>query len=187
MIIDSNFYFKVTFWPVSFGWYRALSFCVVSDVSKDISYLHLFFITVHFADNMMIQGTISYTDACLHSHTHTYNETCSLWMRRYLNMKITLGDIAGLLNAAFFLICRIELVQSGFSCIGISPLNHIIFIDLNFSASLIGHQQKQENSDFTYKKQLEEQGKLAEEKKKQAIITRRLRESDQKKGTNENE
>ncbi|KAG5873390.1 hypothetical protein JTB14_022962 [Gonioctena quinquepunctata] len=71
-----------------------------------------------------------------------YNEACSLWMRKYSNVKITLKYISGLVNTAFSRICRMELAQSGFFCTGISPLNGNVFSDIDFSASLIGNRPR---------------------------------------------
>lgn len=68
---------------------------------------------------------------------NAYNEACGFWMRKYPNMKITLKDIAGLVNSAFSRICRMELAQSGFECTGIYPLNRNVFSDLDFAGSLI--------------------------------------------------
>lgn len=68
---------------------------------------------------------------------NAYNEACALWMRKYPNLKISLKDIASLVNVAFSRICRMELAQSGFKCTGIHPFNRDVFSDLDFSASLI--------------------------------------------------
>ncbi|KAG8237553.1 hypothetical protein J437_LFUL017403 [Ladona fulva] len=68
---------------------------------------------------------------------NAYNEACGFWMRKYPNMKITLKDIAGLVNSAFSRICRMELAQSGLECTGIYPLNRNVFSDLDFAGSLI--------------------------------------------------
>lgn len=75
-----------------------------------------------------------------------YNEACALWMRKYPNMKISLKDIAGLVNIAFSRICRMELAQSGFKCTGICPLNRNVFCDLDFAASLCNQSQEVEES-----------------------------------------
>lgn len=77
---------------------------------------------------------------------NAYNETCALWMRKYPNMKISLKDIAGLVNTAFSRICRMELAQSGFSCTGIYPLNRNVFCDLDFAASLYNQSQEVEET-----------------------------------------
>lgn len=69
---------------------------------------------------------------------NAYHEACSLWMRKYPNIKISLRDIASLVNTAFSKICRMELAKSGFKCSGIYPLNRNIFSDLDFAASLAG-------------------------------------------------
>ena len=63
---------------------------------------------------------------------NAYNEACSLWMRKYSNLKISLRDICGLVGSAFTKVCRMELAQSGFACTGIYPLNPQIFSDLDF-------------------------------------------------------
>lgn len=78
---------------------------------------------------------------------NAYNEACGLWMRKYPNMKISLKDIAGLVNSAFSRICRMELAQSGFSCTGIHPLNRNVFTDIDFAAALGG--QLCQNSETT--------------------------------------
>lgn len=67
---------------------------------------------------------------------NAYNEACSMWMRKYPNIKIALKDIAGLVNTAFSKICRMEIAQSGFKCTGIHPLNPNIFSDLDYAPSL---------------------------------------------------
>lgn len=54
-----------------------------------------------------------------------YNEACSTWMRKYCPLKITLKDIAGLVNTTFSAICRMELAQSAFKCTGLHPITEI--------------------------------------------------------------
>lgn len=66
---------------------------------------------------------------------NAYHEACSLWMRQYPNIKISLKDIAGLVGVAFSKICRMELAKSGFACTGIFPLNPNIFSDSDFAPS----------------------------------------------------
>ena len=66
---------------------------------------------------------------------NAYHEACSLWMRQYPNIKISLKDIAGLVGVAFSKICRMELAKSGFACAGIFPLNPNVFSDLDFAPS----------------------------------------------------
>lgn len=66
---------------------------------------------------------------------NAYHEACSLWMRQYPNIKISLRDVAGLVGTAFSKICRMELAKSGFTCTGIFPLNPNVFSDLDFAPS----------------------------------------------------
>ena len=64
-----------------------------------------------------------------------YNEACSTWLRKYSPLKISLKDVAGLVNIAFSTICRMELARSAFKCTGLHPLNKNIFTDLYFIGS----------------------------------------------------
>ncbi|KAJ8896958.1 hypothetical protein PR048_002304 [Dryococelus australis] len=66
---------------------------------------------------------------------NAFSEACSMRMRKYPQLKISLKDIAGLVNCALTKVCRMELAQSAFLCTGIYPLNHSIFTNMDFHAS----------------------------------------------------
>ncbi|GFS56392.1 uncharacterized protein NPIL_124721 [Nephila pilipes] len=63
------------------------------------------------------------------SFKKAFYEACSFWMRKYPYMKISLKDIASLLNIAFSRKWRVKLAQPGFKYNDICRLNHIIFGD----------------------------------------------------------
>lgn len=55
---------------------------------------------------------------------------CSLWMRKYSDLKISVKDISGRVGSAFTEVCCMELAQMTFAYAGLYPLNPNIFSDL---------------------------------------------------------